>query len=206
MPLLHSIISSDYELYLWRPTEPLAELYSRALLSDEEQLFYSTLKHDRRQREYLTSRVMAQEFFGCSIAYLASGCPVAIGGKFSHISVSHTAGCVVLIGSCRVVGVDVEVSNRDFSRVSLRFINTSEARILDLLCASGINLNCARGLLWCAKEAVYKSVDFGDVDFKNQIIVDKVVTDMSFFSSKCNDLYFNLHYFFYENFICVYTV
>lgn len=80
-------------------------------------------------------------------SYDSAGRPVLAEGP--HISVSHTRRyATVAISPDAPVGVDVEQADRNFQRVSTKYLSTSEqgqAPTQEELAAT-----------WCAKEALYK--------------------------------------------------
>lgn len=145
MPIVEKIEVGDRGLVaLWHCDESEDWLVREAKLPPYDQKILEKLNTDRRRREWLTVRVVVRQLLGCSVGYEPSGRPVALGYE-GHISVSHAAGYVAFMVSDRRCGVDIEASDRDFSRAAPKFVGPREAELTDDL-----------SIIWCAKEAIFK--------------------------------------------------
>ncbi len=111
------------------------------------------------------------------------------------VSVSHTRGWVAAMTSPKEhVGVDIELVDRDFSAVGKKALSDSELARIDIWAevlknslppdtdatpsetVSAINpRNTVLGLIWCAKEAVYKRLTVPATDFANQIEIESII-------------------------------
>ncbi len=162
MPLIRDIIFSSHRLLIWNISESESELYARASLSSSSRNFYTTLQSHRRRKEWLAVRAMLHEVFPQErmiIDYASSGAPYLVDNN-GFISISHTEGYAAVLLSSTRCGVDIECPNRDFSRVSNRFLSPDEQT-----CFSPEQY----GLLWCAKEALFKVSGVTGVDFQRDI-------------------------------------
>lgn len=102
----------------------------------------------RRRAEFLTWRaVVYRELGGVGIAYDPAGAPVLVGDP-RHIGVSHAGDRVAVAISDRRCAVDIEPAGRDFSRAAARFLTPDEAALGDDPLLAGI--------VWCAKETLFK--------------------------------------------------
>ncbi len=117
------------------------------------------------------------------------------------VSVSHTKGwAAVMTNTKKHVGIDIELSGRNFSAVEKKSLCPAELARLDLWAktlkrsltsdsekkpsesggatketVSAPNpRNTVLGLLWCAKEAVYKRLTVPATDFENQIEIEAI--------------------------------
>ncbi len=102
------------------------------------------------------------------------------------VSISHTRGWVAAMTSPKKhVGIDIELSNRDFSAVGKKALSDSELSRLDYWATALVGSktmngnppesdfrNLVLGLIWCAKEAVYKRLTVPATDFANQIEIE----------------------------------
>lgn len=109
------------------------------------------------------ARRTADDFFTANysqtIIRLPSGRPT-IGGH--EISISHTASFLAIMVCDSRCGVDIELVNRDITRLTPKFASPAE---LELLHRVHCGNQCGALLIWCAKEAMYKFLDRFGVDF-----------------------------------------
>lgn len=102
-----------------------------------------------RRTEYLAWRAIVRRELGADvrIGYHATGAP-AVDTPHTHIGVAHCPGRIAVCISDRPCAVDIEPENRDFSRAAPRFLTTQERALSpDRLLP---------GVVWCAKETLYK--------------------------------------------------
>ncbi len=120
----------------------------------------------RRRAEYLSWRaVIYKELGPVKIGYDPSGGPV-IEDSALHIGVSHAAGQVAVAISENRCAVDIESSDRDFSRAAARYM-TPQEMMLD-----GGPLT--PGIVWCTKEALYKYARTPGLDLLEDLTVDRI--------------------------------
>lgn len=120
-----------------------------------------------RRCERLAWRALLREMEPESrVEYLASGKPVLKNSQYKHISVSHCSDMVAVMLSNEPCGVDVERAERCFERVHMRYMSEAEAALSDS--------KYWQGVVWCAKEALYKMAGREGVDFKRDISVKSV--------------------------------
>ena len=101
-----------------------------------------------RRAEYLTWRaVVYRELGAVPIGYDAAGGPVLIGDP-RHIGVSHGGGHAAVVISDRPCAVDIESETRRFTRAAAHFLTPAEAALGDDPRVAGV--------VWCAKETLYK--------------------------------------------------
>lgn len=132
---------------LWRIDEDTARLAS--LCTGQENAWAGTLAPERRRREWLAwhaalhEEAPAEETF-----YRPSGAPALRSGR--HIAVSHAGGYAALMLCDVPCGLDIERADRDFTKTEERFLAPDERKLLES--AGGLSA----GIVWCAKEALYK--------------------------------------------------
>lgn len=177
MPLLNHIPIGKGFLAVWRREESTAQLLGRVALSPTEQAYYEKIAHQpRRRKEWLTWHGMIREGLGehVSADYDASGQPVLV-GHAGHISVSHTKDLVVLYYQPERCGVDIEEVERNFGRVSGRYISAEEWALPQADREDDRFL----ALMWCAKETAYKYAGKQGVDLLKDIRVTRIDTARS---------------------------
>lgn len=120
-----------------------------ALVTASDVASAARFQNERRRAEHLAWRRVVRRELGRGVAidYNEVGAPV-VDTPNIYISVSHGGGVVaVAVASCRV-GVDVECTDRDFSRAMSRYLSATEAALSDDAHWPA--------KVWCSKEAMYK--------------------------------------------------
>lgn len=130
----------------------------------------ATLGSPRRRAEGAAWRAAVRMEAGeeAAISYNEIGAPVISGGKWAHIGVSHAGGFAAVIFSNSRCAIDIESTERDFSRVSGRFISPAERDIP----GSGDPLFSVA--VWCAKECLYKFSGRKELDLLEDLAVSGV--------------------------------
>lgn len=120
----------------------------------------------RRQIEYLTWRALVYRELGAvRIGYDRAGGPVLEGSPL-HIGVSHCSGYAAVAISENRCAVDIELRSRDFSRAAARYMTPQEAAL------DGGPLT--RGIVWCAKETLYKYARIPALDLLHDLSVERI--------------------------------
>lgn len=122
---------------------------------------------ERRRAEFLTWRAVVRRELGrdVRIEYNEMGAPLLIGCDV-HISVSHCAGRVAVCFSQAPCAVDIEPETRNFSRTASRYMAPAERMLSDDPLLPGI--------VWCAKESLYKYSGRGELDFLTDLRIERV--------------------------------
>ena len=145
MPLIEPIVQGDISIALWQITE------SEDVLLRTTKYSANLPKNAERRKERLATVALLQSLgLPSTYQYDAAGRPYYPADDI-FISITHTTGVVaVAYSSIQPVGVDIELINRNFRRVSAKYLTPAEA----------LQANHYTGehyaLIWCAKEAIYK--------------------------------------------------
>lgn len=152
------------KLYL---SAPLSEAETEAWTTPEERAEALRFGAQNRRREYLSWRAMVRRALGAEvkIAYNEVGAPYLMGRK-EQVSVAHCKGQVAALLSEGACGVDIEAMERDFSRAEGRFLSPEERALSQNPLLAGV--------VWCAKEALYKWAGRKGVDFLRDIRIEAV--------------------------------
>ena len=208
MPFVKQIEVENGILGIWEFTDSIELLISAFKFSSNEVAEFNKLKLKKRQSEYLATRLLLQQLLGekAEIVYQDSGRP-QIKNSRQNISVSHSANFVVIFISGDLVGIDVEIAERNIDKVVGRFLNPTELNWID----QSDNPKFLKMLFWCAKEAIYKCACQPGIQFDTQIFVPPFdFANSDFFKGKVllqnGAANFNLWYFQHENNIVVYCV
>ena len=159
MPLVYRSELPCGILALWEITEESAQL--AALCSEEERTYAATFPTEARRREWLSWHALLHAVApNVQTGYNEAGAPVTDTG---HISVSHTPGfCAVMLAPVPC-GVDIEHTQRNFTKAAKRFLSETE-RTLTPCPDNGFLCR-----IWCAKEALFKQAGIAGLDFLHDI-------------------------------------
>lgn len=156
---------------VWQVTETEEELRALSSIPTDEMEEISYIKSEKLRRQKLAVRALLSEMFEDKV-YLShhdNGKPY-IENSVTNISISHTEKYVAVILNDNVdVGIDIESLDRDFSAVEKKAL--SEDEIDDLEDDGKRNEQLA--IYWCAKEAIFKKIGQYDVNFAEQIEIER---------------------------------
>ncbi|MCK3682928.1 4'-phosphopantetheinyl transferase superfamily protein [Maribellus sp. YY47] len=208
MPFIRTIENKDGKIGIWQLAETPEILLSRLALSEDETTQYSQLKAEKRQKEFLTTRILLSALKNGKqeICYTSLGKPY-LPEEITNISISHSANYAVVFLSDKKIGIDIEQCDRNMNRVADRFLSQKEKALIEKL----DNPQFARVLFWAAKEAIFKCTDAHGINFREQILIDTFVPgrEGSFTATlqltERNYKYL-LYYFPLENNVLVYCV
>lgn len=208
MPFIKKIEIENGILGTWELTEPIDSLKAAFQFSENEKEEFKTFALKKRQSEYLATRLLLQKVLGekAEIIYQESGRP-QIKSSAKNISISHSANLVAIFISDDLVGIDVEIADRNIDKVVGHFLNPKE---LEWIEQTG-NPKFLKMLFWCAKEAIYKCACQPGIQFDTQIHIQPFdFANTDFFEGKVvlpnRIANYHLRYFQLENNIAVYCV
>lgn len=137
----------------------------RSLLSESEQARLDGFHHVKRQREYVSTRILKHELFGFKpIEYNEHGAPFI--QKEGFISISHSEGCsAIAVCSSFQIGLDLEPIDTKAMRLCEKFVNAHEKTFLN--CADPLEMTMA----WSCKETLYKLAGRKKIIFKSDLLL-----------------------------------
>lgn len=158
-------------LGVWKITESEDELRAMTSIPTDELEEISYIKSESLRKQKLAVRALLDVMFEEKV-YLShhdNGRPY-IENCVTNISISHTDNYVaVILNDIEDVGIDIEALSRDFSAVEKKAL--SEDEIDDLEDDETRNKQLA--IYWCAKEAIFKKFSQYNLDFAEQIEVER---------------------------------
>lgn len=175
MPLaLHQYLPQSTELGVWHITESEQELVDRLQLNAEEINWLKTLTHDKRYLHWLGSRVLIRWILQTDqfIQLSANEHKKPILTNFPHeVSISHSHDmAAVIISEDLEVGIDLELIHDKVWKVKERFLSPEELAQIDLTDQEAGTRRLIQ--YWCAKEALFKLYARGQVDFRQELLVE----------------------------------
>ena len=169
---LQKELENTAKIAVWKITETEEELIELSSTPSDEMEEISFIKSESLRKQRLAVRALLNELFGEKV-YLAhhdNGKPY-IENDSINISISHTEKYVaVILDQNDEVGIDIESLDRDFSAVEKRALSEDEIDDLD---GDKMEKNFQLAIYWCAKEAIFKKISKYNVDFAEQIEIEK---------------------------------
>ncbi len=189
----------------WEISEDFESLKSLVQLDPDEIERINNFKSYARRLEYLSVRVLLKTMIGrnARIIYDHTNKPFIKDNSY-QISISHSNKLTsILLSTTNKVGIDLEYMSHRISQISHKFINDDEI-ISD-------NPDLTRYHLyihWCAKEALYKICDKGQLNFKENMFIEPFEVNDSgsikgVVKTEENTQEFDLSYFKTGNYITV---
>ena len=163
-------LENKAEIAVWQITETAEELKTLSSTPSDEMEEISWIKSETMRKQRLAVRALLNELFDEKV-YLShhdNGKPF-LENRVTNISITHTDKYVaVILHDTEDVGIDIESLDRDFSAVELKALSEDEIEDLD-----DEKRNEQLAIYWCAKEAIYKRLSIYNVDFAEQIEIEK---------------------------------
>ena len=157
-------------LGVWHITETEAELKALSSIPSDELEEISFIKSESLRKQKLAVRALLDAMFEEKV-YLShhdNGKPY-IENNATNISITHTDKYVaVILNDLDDVGIDCESLDRDFSAVEKKALSEDEIEDLD-----DDHRNEQLAIYWCAKEAIFKRLSLFNVDFAEQIELER---------------------------------
>ena len=163
-------LDNEAVIGVWQITETEEELKELSSTPSDEMEEISFIRSESLRKQRLAVRALLNTLFDEKV-YLShhdNGKPY-IENNPINISITHTAKYVaVILHEEENVGIDIESLDRDFSAVEKKAL--SEDEIDDL---EDEKRNEQLAIYWCAKEAIFKLLSRYNVDFAEQIEVER---------------------------------
>ena len=163
---------NNAKVAVWQITETEEELRELSSTPADEMEEISFIKSESLRKQRLAVRALLNELFDDKV-YLAhhdNGKPY-IENNSINISITHTEKYVaVILDMDDEVGIDIESLDRDFSVVEKKALSEDE---IDDLEEDYDEKNEQLAIYWCAKEAIFKKMSQYNVDFVEQIEIER---------------------------------
>ena len=163
-------LDNDAEIGVWQITETEEELKELSSTPTDEMEEISFIRSESLRKQRLAVRALLNTLFDDKV-YLShhdNGKPY-IENNPINISITHTAKYVaVILHEEENVGIDIESLDRDFSVVEKKALSEDEIEDLE-----DEKRNEQLAIYWCAKEAIFKLLSRYNVDFAEQIEVER---------------------------------
>lgn len=163
-------LDNEAQIGVWQITETEEELKQLSATPTDEMEEISFIRSESMRKQRLAVRALLNEMFDEKV-YLShhdNGKPY-IENNPINISITHTDKYVaVILHDSEDVGIDIESLDRDFSAVEKKALSEDEIEDLD-----DDRRNEQLAIYWCAKEAIFKRLSVYNVDFAEQIEIER---------------------------------
>lgn len=163
-------LDNEATVAVWHVTESERELIELSSTPSDEMEEISYIASESLRKQRLAVRALLNELFDEKV-YLShhdNGKPY-LENLATNISITHTNEFVaVILHEEEEVGIDIECLGRDFSAVEKKALSEDEIDDLD-----DDRKNEQLAIYWCAKEAIFKRVSAYNVNFSEQIEVER---------------------------------
>jgi phosphopantetheine--protein transferase-like protein len=205
---LKKTLDNEAVIGVWQITETEEELKALSSTPSDEMEEISFIRSESLRKQRLAVRALLCNLFDEKV-YLShhdNGKPY-LENNPTNISITHTEKYVaVILHEEENVGIDIESLDRDFSAVEKKAL--SEDEIDDL---EDEKRNEQLAIYWCAKEAVFKLLSRYNVDFAEQIEIERFRPRgegelEATFTSKNDEEEFDLEYITFDRHVLVWVV
>lgn len=211
--LTKKLENTDTTIYVWDMTETEEAMWRMSYLPNDAEEEIRMAASPQRRKEKLAEWLLLNKIFDGKV-YLGhhdNGRPY-LHNSLTELSISHDDRFVAIIVSPQGedLGIDIENLDRDFSVVETKALSEDE---IDDINKQKRHLQLA--IYWCAKEAIFKRMSINDVDYAEQIEVDKFNPrddgdqhdiHATFTFDDGIEMEFDLSYLIFENHVMVWVV
>ncbi len=202
-------LDNNATIAVWQITETEQELIDLSSTPSDEMEEISFLGSESLRKQRLAVRALLNELFEEKV-YLShhdNGKPY-LENMVTNISITHTNKYVaVILHDEEDVGIDIESLDRDFSAVEKKALSEDEIEDLD-----DERRNEQLAIYWCAKEAIFKLVSAYNVDFAEQIEIERFrphgegELEATFINKRGYEEEFELEYITFDRHVLVWVV
>jgi phosphopantetheinyl transferase len=165
--ILKKQINASVSVCLWQILETEAFFIENYTLHPEDLSSIQKIKLESRRLEKWACRAALAELIGqksIEITYSSHGQPLYDHGA---ISFSHTKDLALVVLSDQPVGADIEKIAPRILNLKHKFMNQQEIKEFNPDDAKDVTL------IWCAKEAIFKWFEKGELDFSEDMVISK---------------------------------
>jgi phosphopantetheinyl transferase len=202
-------LENEATIGVWQVTETEEELTRLSATPSDEMEEISFIGSESLRKQRLAVRALLNSLFDEKV-YLShhdNGKPY-LENNAMNISITHTDNFVaVILHEDDDCGIDIESLDRDFSAVEKKALSEDEIEDLE-----DEKRNEQLAIYWCAKEAIFKLLSRYNVDFAEQIEVERFrprgegELEATFIDKNGDEEEFDLEYMTFERHVMVWVV
>ncbi|MDP4282807.1 MAG: 4'-phosphopantetheinyl transferase superfamily protein [Bacteroidota bacterium] len=212
MPLFYQHnINDSTKLAVWHITEP-EDFFL------EKVIWQNGISHPHKRLQHLAGRYLLQLLhpgFPLHLIEISESRKPFLGNGAFHFSISHCGDyAAVIISDTTLVGIDVELITEKIELIKKKFLDEDEINLLSITDAQLSNAHTSLlTLLWSTKEAIFKWYGKGAVDFKKNMIIDRLFLENEqghieahFIKDERIDLKINFQFFIFHALVLAWVV
>ena len=202
-------LENEATIGVWQITETEEELKALSATPADEMEEISFIGSESMRKQRLAVRALLNALFDEKV-YLShhdNGKPYLENNPV-NISITHTEKYVaVILHEEQDCGIDIESLDRDFSAVEKKALSEDEIEDLE-----DEKRNEQLAIYWCAKEAIFKLLSRYNVDFAEQIEVERFrprgegELEATFIDKNEDEEEFDLEYMTFDRHVLVWVV
>ena len=202
-------LENEATIGVWQITETEQELMELSSTPTDEMEEISLIRSESLRKQRLAVRALLNTLFDEKV-YLShhdNGKPYLENNPI-NISITHTEKYVaVILHEENDCGIDVESLDRDFSAVEKKALSEDEIEDLE-----DEKRNEQLAIYWCAKEAIFKLLSRYNVNFAEQIEVERFSVrgegelEATFIDKNEDEEEFDLEYMTFDRHVLVWVV
>ena len=202
-------LENEATIGVWQITETEEELTRLSATPTDEMEEISFIKSESLRKQRLAVRALLNALFEEKV-YLShhdNGKPY-LENNAVNISITHTEKYVaVILHEEEDCGIDIESLDRDFSAVEKKALSEDEIEDLE-----EEKRNEQLAIYWCAKEAIFKLLSRYNVDFAEQIEIERFrprgegELEATFIDKNEDEQDFKLEYMTFDRHVMVWVV
>ena len=179
MPLIHFIDKPKYTVGIWKIEEQEYNAEFSKVLHPNYHNDIQNYKNIKRKWQIHASKLLFEHLLPGESLSLNEKKPI-INNCNKHVSIAHTQDIIAMIIAKFPCGIDIEIADRDASKIQHKFLNKSD------FTSGETQSNLLKN--WCAKEVLYKIKGEKSILFSNHLVVTK---NGNLFSGHCKHPKFN---------------
>lgn len=196
MPLIEIEKKNNYSYGIWKITENKEDLLHILNPNIQELKYIDRISNLKRKKQNIGARLILNKLSNkkTPIKYNKLGAPSCV--DFNHISISHSHEYCIVITNKQPVGIDIQYKKSNIIEISKKFINSTE---LNNPKKSTQELH----FIWCAKEAIYKTIDTYPISLKENIYIrpfNKKMNTTGYYKNKEEVIHYKINYKKLENY------
>tara|TARA_B100001250_G_scaffold414308_1_gene451856 strand:- start:538 stop:1158 length:621 start_codon:yes stop_codon:yes gene_type:complete len=168
MPIEKINKTKNYTCVFWKIEENLDTLLEKLKANSTELKQLDQITNLNRKKQNITARLILNYLSKkkTNLLYTKNGKPYC--NNFNHISISHSKKYCILLKSEKPAGVDIQHKHKNIEKLIPKFIHKEEEKKIDKK-----NIIPNLHFIWCAKEAIYKTLNTS-CSLKENIFVNKI--------------------------------
>jgi 4'-phosphopantetheinyl transferase len=202
-------IKNGTTIGVWQISETEEQLKELSSAPADEKEEISLIRSESMRKQRLAVRALLNQLMDEDV-YLShhdNGKPF-LENRITNISITHTEKYVaVILDDEHDVGIDIESLDRDFSVVEKKALSEDEIEDLD-----DDKKNQQLAIYWCAKEAIFKLLSVYDLDFSEQIEIERFrpkgegELEATFINKDGYEESFDLEYITFDNHLLIWAI